>query len=520
VLPELAVRRPDLLLETDGDGAGNWQMPGDSEEEEDGAASLPTIGALEVEEATFAYVDGAGDSDLSATIASLTGQSDDARLVLSGEGEVQDVPFRLEIVAGAAAALQRGQEPYPIDLDLSLGSTEVAVSGTVERLADLAGLDLSIAIEGPDLAELGLIDAIAVPSTPSYALSGSLARDGDTWRLAEFEGRLGESDLGGTVTVDLGAEPPAVEADLVADVLDVAELRAIFGIPPPDEIIEAAAADDGLIAPDDRLDVALLGAANGRVSLSVKRLVAPTIPPLDDLAAELNLDGVVLRAQPLVFGVGGGEVRTFVSLYGDKDPMGIDLLAYVRDVSLKELFRGTEFVEEMAGKLDGRTRLTGLGNTWHEMLSGADGDIELVMSEGQVSGLLIELIGLDIAEALGLYLGDDTQVPIRCLVADLAIEAGVVKSRTLLLDTTDTLITGTGQLDLATETIDLSLTPEPKDVSFLSLRSTVSVEGRLADLSVAPDLASILRLLPPIDLGTAENAPCAQMLERARQDYR
>jgi uncharacterized protein involved in outer membrane biogenesis len=189
-------------------------------------------------------------------------------------------------------------------------------------------------------------------------------------------------------------------------------------------------------------------------------------------------------------------------------------------VSLKELFRGTEFVEEMAGKLDGRTRLTGLGNTWHEMLSGADGDIELVMSEGQVSGLLIELIGLDIAEALGLYLGDDTQVPIRCLVADLAIEAGVVKSRTLLLDTTDTLITGTGQLDLATETIDLSLTPEPKDVSFLSLRSTVSVEGRLADLSVAPDLASILRLLPPIDLGTAENAPCAQMLERARQDYR
>jgi hypothetical protein len=98
------------------------------------------------------------------------------------------------------------------------------------------------------------------------------------------------------------------------------------------------------------------------------------------------------------------------------------------------------------------------------------------------------------------------------------VEAGVVKPRNLLLDTTDTLITGAGQLDLATETVDLTLTPEPKDLSLLSLRSEVSIEGQLADLSIAPDLASIVRLLPPIDLGTAEDAPCAHMLERARRE--
>jgi uncharacterized protein involved in outer membrane biogenesis len=222
--------------------------------------------------------------------------------------------------------------------------------------------------------------------------------------------------------------------------------------------------------------------------------------------------------QPAEFGVGGGTVRMFVSVYGDKDPIGIDVFTYIRDVSLQQLFSGTQFVQEMGGKIDGRVELAGRGTSPHALLAAADGDVDLVMSEGKISGLIIELIGLDVAEALGLLLGDDAPVPIRCLVVDVPVEAGVVKPRNLLLDTTDTLITGAGQLDLATETVDLTLTPEPKDLSLLSLRSEVSIEGQLADLSIAPDLASIVRLLPPIDLGTAEDAPCAQMLERARRE--
>jgi hypothetical protein len=55
-----------------------------------------------------------------------------------------------DMAVGTLTALQDGEEPYPVDLDLSLGNSEIAIAGTLER----AALDLSVAIEGPDLAEL------------------------------------------------------------------------------------------------------------------------------------------------------------------------------------------------------------------------------------------------------------------------------------------------------------------------------------------------------------------------------
>jgi uncharacterized protein involved in outer membrane biogenesis len=140
------------------------------------------------------------------------------------------------------------------------------------------------------------------------------------------------------------------------------------------------------------------------------------------------------------------------------------------------------------------------------------------MADGQVSGLIVEALGLDVAEALGLYLGDDVPVDIRCLVVDLTADQGVVQTERFVLDTEDTLVEGQGWFDLGMETIDLTLTPKPKDISLLSFRSEIEVEGAWSDLSVAPDVGSMFAFLPPVDLGTAEDAPCRQMIERARED--
>jgi hypothetical protein len=100
------------------------------------------------------------------------------------------------------------------------------------------------------------------------------------------------------------------------------------------------------------------------------------------------------------------------------------VITYIRDVSLKELFRNTGFVDETGGDIDRRIRLAGRGTALHDVLSTADGEIDVVMHGRPVSVLLVEAIGLDVAETLGLYLGEDTAVPIRCLIADLAVEAG------------------------------------------------------------------------------------------------
>lgn len=120
--------------------------------------------------------------------------------------------------------------------------------------------------------------------------------------------------------------------------------------------------------------------------------------------------------------------------------------------------------------------------------------------------------------ALGLYLGEDTNVPINCLATDFEIADGVAQTKLGVLDTTDSVIEIEGNVDLGKERLDLEITPHPKDVSLLNFRSKVHVEGTFVEPAISLDVDSILKFVPLIDLGLAENAPCQSLLARARED--
>src|SRR3546814_17717588 len=97
------------------------------------------------------------------------------------------------------------------------------------------------------------------------------------------------------------------------------------------------------------------------------------------------------------------------------------------------------------------------------MLGSADGDIALGMGRGQISNLLMELAGIDIYESLKFLIGKDHKVPIRCAFGDFSVEDGLMNSRALAFDNTDTIIVGEGTVNLRAETLALLLNPRPKD---------------------------------------------------------
>ena len=146
---------------------------------------------------------------------------------------------------------------------------------------------------------------------------------------------------------------------------------------------------------------------------------------------------------------------------------------------------------------------------------------------------MMELAGLDIAESLGVAIKGDEPIPIRCIVADLPARQGVFTTRTLIFDTTDTIIQGNGTINMREETADLTLTPMPKDFSPLSVRSPIRIQGTFADPSVFTDpsrlgvnttikkiinavLTPVIGLLPPIDEGVGEDTDCDTLIQQAK----
>lgn len=145
------------------------------------------------------------------------------------------------------------------------------------------------------------------------------------------------------------------------------------------------------------------------------------------------------------------------------------------------------------------------------MLSSSNGDVAVGMGRGHIGNLLMELAGLDVAESLKFLFTGDRQIPLRCAFGDFSVRNGLMQSRALAFDTSDTLVIGEGTVSLKQEKLDLLLRPRPKDISILALRSPLRIGGSFKDPSFRPDFKA-LSLRGAIALTLASITPPAALL--------
>jgi uncharacterized protein involved in outer membrane biogenesis len=81
---------------------------------------------------------------------------------------------------------------------------------------------------------------------------------------------------------------------------------------------------------------------------------------------------------------------------------------------------------------------------------------------------------------------------LNCLVTRFDIEDGLMKSRTTLLDTTDTIIRGRGTIDLEGEQLDLLVWPQAKREKFLSVSTPVAITGSFDDFRIGVEPAGFI----------------------------
>jgi AsmA protein len=145
----------------------------------------------------------------------------------------------------------------------------------------------------------------------------------------------------------------------------------------------------------------------------------------------------------------------------------------------------------------------------------------------------MEAVGLDLWEMLQFKLKGDQGIEIRCGIADFSVKDGLMQAQAVVLDTADTKLTVTGDINLGREALNLTLHPEPKDKSPLSLRSPIHIRGALSKPEVqlekgrlgAKGLAAwalgvvnpLLALIPLIETGPGLDSDCGKMIQEARQ---
>jgi len=111
---------------------------------------------------------------------------------------------------------------------------------------------------------------------------------------------------------------------------------------------------------------------------------------------------------------------------------------------------------------------------------------------------------------------------------------GELTATTLVIDTTNVLVTGQGDINLKTEALDLSLRGQPKEARMLRLRTPITLRGSLLEpkvgvhpgklaaqtggaLALGALLTPVAALLAFVDGGLAKDANCAALIGQAAQ---
>ncbi|MGH8666467.1 MAG: AsmA family protein, partial [Burkholderiales bacterium] len=434
----------------------------------------------------------------------------------------QAQPLKLSGETAALLSLRNVEQAVPLAVKGTLGDTQVAVDGEIRGLVTFEGVNLRYDVRGASLALVGPYFGVPLPETPKFSAAGMLTREGNTWHTTDLEGRMGKSDVAGTVTVVTGGERPRLEADLVSKLLDLADLGPLIGASNRSRY-KPTSKDVKMLLPARQLEFGALGKLDAHVQVRAKQVVRVADWPFDNFRADFRLENREIVLDPIEFGMASGKLAGRVTLDARQQPANAVLAARMSGVRVAEIAPDKAAVGEAAGTLSGRIELKGRGNSVSAVLGGADGRLTLLLAEGNVPGLLPALIDLDGARVLANLVGRNPE-SVRCSAIDITIAEGIATPNVAVVETDTTVLSLSGRLDLETEQIDMKLTQAPKKPSFLSLRTPIVVGGTLAnpDLGPAPAplaargaAALLLGLINPlaavfalVETGPGEDGTC------------
>jgi uncharacterized protein involved in outer membrane biogenesis len=522
VLPNLVLRKPEVTVEVGDKEQLNWSLwesPVTAGVAKAAApkerSEMPLIGRLEITEGHLVYHDAKRKLELDGTVSTAEGKAGaQPQAELQLKGKIENQPLTVHFIGGSALMLRDTEQPYPIDLNVDYGATKLTLKGTVQDPFQWTGANADLTLAGPNLSEIYPLLGIPGPPTPPYRISGKLEREPGLWKFVNTKWHAGNSDLAGDILIDETKKPAFLTAKLVSQHLTFADLAPLVGAPPgktgnvsaqqkqTQQQLEAT----GDLFPNVPLHTERLRAMNMDVTLDAKKVVAPDYLPVQALAFRVLINNGVATAKPLTLSlVGGGTIAGELMIDAQTDLPKVRAALKGTDIELGMFFRNSRYFDTTKGKIQGQVSLAGAGKSLAQVMSVVDGHVEAVLNGGSVSSLMVSLAGLQIFDALILYVTGDNRIPILCTLGRLNFQHGTVVFDRTLLDTQKSILHVAGQVALQSQVVNVQVKADPKSFDLLDLHGPVLVQGKIRSPQVS--IGRVIPIPTPV-FGDAKNVAC------------
>ena len=175
-----------------------------------------------------------------ATVKARTGGPVKAML----KGELNGEPIDLRLVTGSLTQLRASDKPWPISLFARSQDASLTLKGGMRSEAGGMRMALAVALKGQQLNRL----APDLPPSGPYNFRGRFIKSGNQYFLNDIKGRVGQSNVAGSLSLDMEEDIPHLSATLASHYLNMADLSTPGGktsedINIPVESLQALEAD-------------------------------------------------------------------------------------------------------------------------------------------------------------------------------------------------------------------------------------------------------------------------------------
>lgn len=527
------------------DGRASWQFGPTREPSERSAVEFES---LRVKKGMAIVDDRLSALSMVANFAVLDGMApdgsrEDIGIRADAEGRFRNAPLKASLRSGSTLPWLSSDPKAPaVDVVFKVESGQAGLDfkGQVRDLLASQGLSGDYSLRGPSLAAVGQPLGITLPTTPPFAMNGSLVRDGPRWKTHVRQATIGKSSMNGDFVFDRSAAVPKLSGELHSPELWLADLGPAIGTSGaatqaaeaprqgmgPARAVRVAAttapartAGPGRVLPDRAFDLPSLRAMNADVRMDIARLDSGNaqLQSIQPLRTHLILQDGVLTLDDIDARLAQGLITGRVTIDGREAAAVWRAQLGLRGMLLEQwlLLRkgsGASATPYATGRIGAKLDIEGRGRSTAQFLASANGRAQLFWNKGTVSHLLVEGAGIDIAQALGIWVKGDDALPVTCAIADMRATDGMIRPQYFVVDTPDSALRVEGGLSLATERLGLVLHVAPKDISPLALRTPVDVNGTFGKPDISLQKGPMAkRLVPAVALG-AVVTPLAALL--------
>jgi uncharacterized protein involved in outer membrane biogenesis len=495
------------LIETDGEGRGNWEFDlGEAEEVEDaGDAKVVFVRQVLVEGAEIRYRDGETGETGTLEVESLSFRPRDAaRGILELESHYEGEPIRISGESSRVRTLLENQ-PFSFDLMLEAFGVKARLEGSVAEPIDARGLDLKLTAETTSLETLSPLTGVELPAVEPASFDGRIVETDGVFRIDGLELTAGESVVSGELVFDPRGERPSLSGRLSSPSID---LSALAG---DDASSEAAPDPDGRVFSADPLPLDLLRIVDADVAVEVARIRGGGVE-IEDVKLRARLENGRLRVDPLSTRVAGGELSGAIDFDARAGRPELAIEAKGREIGFGRLISDIGGRDLGQGaRTDADVDLRASGDSVRALMASLDGRVDVVIGEGRLWSGWFELVGADIlgqiADLAYVRGRPKEYTALRCAVLGLGFREGVVKSnREVALESDKLKVVVNGTVDLRDERIALAIRPDARvgvGLGAGDLAKLVYLAGTLAEPKTTLDLEGVLKQSAAMGLAVA-----------------